>query len=202
MARQQDAWKDDFVAGVDEAGRGPLAGPVVAAAVILGSPIDGLADSKKLSEKRRTELATTIRRESLAWAVAWADVAEIDSLNILHATMLSMRRAVLGLKLRPTQVLVDGNRLPDLRFFGFAPSGEAIVKGDDKVAAISAASILAKTVRDDMMRDMHELYPDYGFAGHKGYGTRDHRDRIETVGPCPQHRMSFAPMSTMKDRVA
>ena len=202
MARQQDAWKNDFVAGVDEAGRGPLAGPVVAAAVILGDPIDGLADSKKLSETRRTELAATIRRESLAWAVAWADVAEIDSLNILHATMLSMRRAVLGLKLRPTEVLVDGNRLPNLRFFDVKLSGEAIIKGDDKVASISAASILAKTVRDDMMRDMHELYPDYGFAGHKGYGTRDHRERIESVGPCPQHRMSFAPMSTMKDRVA
>ncbi len=202
MARQQDVWQDDFVAGVDEAGRGPLAGPVVAAAVILGQPIDGLADSKKLSEGRRTELAESIRRDSLAWAVAWADVAEIDTLNILHATLLSMRRAVLGLRLRPRHVLVDGNRLPNLRFFGYEPAGEAIVKGDDKVAAISAASILAKTVRDDMMRDMHELYPDYGFAGHKGYGTRDHRERIESVGPCPQHRMSFAPMSTMKDRVA
>ncbi len=190
------------MAGVDEAGRGPLAGPVVAAAVVLGEPLDGLADSKKLSEKRRVELAALIRQRSLAWAVAWSDVAEIDTLNILHATMLSMRRAILGLRLRPTQVLVDGNRLPSLDFHGFSLHGEAIIKGDDKEPAISAASILAKTVRDGMMRDLHDLYPDYGFDGHKGYGTREHRDRIETAGPCPQHRMSFAPMSTMKDRVA
>ncbi|MEM1173486.1 MAG: ribonuclease HII [Pseudomonadota bacterium] len=202
MARRQDGEQQGFVAGVDEAGRGPLAGPVVAAAVVLTEPLDGLADSKKLSEKRRVELAGVIRERSLAWAVAWSDVAEIDTLNILHATMLSMRRAVLGLRIRPTRVLVDGNRLPDLDFHTFSLRGEAIIKGDDKVPAISAASILAKTVRDSMMRQLHDVYPEYGFAGHKGYGTREHRARIESSGPCPQHRMSFAPMSLMKDRVA
>ncbi|MEM6512888.1 MAG: ribonuclease HII [Pseudomonadota bacterium] len=200
--RQQEVGNHGFIAGVDEAGRGPLAGPVVAAAVILDAPLDGLADSKKLTEKRRDELAVTIRKRSLAWAVAWADVAEIDHLNILNATMLSMRRAILGLRVRPNHVLVDGNRLPGLEFHSFSVGGDAIIKGDDTEPAISAASILAKTVRDGMMRELHTLFPAYGFDGHKGYGTAAHRACIESSGPCPQHRMSFAPMSSMRNHVA
>ncbi len=184
------------VAGVDEAGRGPLAGPVVAAAVILapGQNTSGLADSKQLSATQRDRLALEIRGSSLAWSVAWADRAEIDALNILHATMLAMRRAILGLRIFPVAVQVDGNRLPDLRFHERSVDGSAIVGGDAQIPAISAASILAKTTRDRIMVAMDELYPDYAFAQHKGYGTEMHRDRLREHGPCAEHRRSFAPV--------
>ena len=182
-------------AGVDEAGRGPLAGPVVAAAVILDPrrPIDGLADSKKLPEQRRDELAEIIRKQALAYSVAWADAAEIDAINILQATFLAMRRAVLGLAVQPDYLEVDGNKLPRVFVNGSVLPGEAIVGGDDKVDAISAASILAKVCRDDMMRLVDRQYPDYGFARHKGYGTAAHLEALAATGPCPQHRLSFRP---------
>lgn len=184
------------VAGVDEAGRGPLAGPVVAAAVILDPerPIPGLADSKKLTANRREELASEIRGRALSWSVAWADTAEIDALNILAATMLAMRRAILGLSVTPCKVEIDGNRLPDLTFGGLIITGEAIIGGDAKVASISAASIIAKTTRDRIMIDIDDLYPVYEFARHKGYGTEVHRQRLQRHGPCEQHRRSFAPV--------
>ena len=186
----------ELVAGVDEAGRGPLAGPVVAAAVILDpkKPIDGLADSKKLSESRRDVLAEEIKGRALAWSVACADRAEIDQINILAATMLAMRRAILGLSVMPTGVLVDGNRLPDLQFDDRLLEGEAVVGGDDKVAAISAASIIAKTTRDKAMIEMDTAFPGYGFARHKGYGTRAHLEALRKLGPCDEHRRSFAPV--------
>lgn len=187
---------DGPVAGVDEAGRGPLAGPVVAAAVVLHGerPIDGLTDSKKLSPLQRENLARAIRRDALSWSVAWSDRAEIDAKNILAATMLAMRRAIIGLSVTPAAVQVDGNRLPDLRFFGETIVGEAIIGGDAKVAAISAASIIAKTTRDRIMVAMDSLYPAYEFAQHKGYGTQLHRDQLQRHGPCEQHRRSFAPV--------
>lgn len=187
-----------LVAGVDEAGRGPLAGPVVAAAVILDgdNPVDGLMDSKVLPEKRREELAVQITAQALAWSVAWADAAEIDRINILQATFLAMRRALLGLRLLPGLVEVDGNRLPDLIFEGRQLNGSAIVGGDAKIPAISAASIIAKVHRDHMMRHFDTLYPDYGFRQHKGYGTAAHRDSLSRLGPCPQHRRSFRPVSS------
>jgi len=185
-----------LVAGVDEAGRGPLAGPVVAAAVILHPkrPITGLCDSKKLSAARRGTLETAIRNDALCWSVAWSDRAEIDALNILAATMLAMRRAILGLSVTPRSVQVDGNRLPDLRFGDRRIDGIAIVGGDAKVEAISAASIIAKTARDRMMIAMHARYPEYEFARHKGYGTELHRERLRELGPCPEHRRSFSPV--------
>ena len=185
-----------LIAGIDEAGRGPLAGPVVAAAVILhpGQRLDGLDDSKKLAPPQRELLAQQIRSDALGWSVAWADAAEIDALNILAATMLAMRRAILGLAVRPQRVQIDGNRLPDLFFAGRRLEGEAIVDGDATVPAISAASILAKTTRDHIMEDLHGLYPHYEFARHKGYGTDVHRDRLQKYGPCEQHRRSFAPL--------
>ena len=191
----------DIAAGIDEAGRGPLAGPVYAGAVILNpaQPIDGLADSKKLSSARREVLAVEIEHKALAWSVAWADVAEIDTLNILHASMLAMRRAVLGLRLRPERVEVDGNRLPDFVIGGRRVDGRAIVGGDATVAAISAASIMAKVRRDACMRFADRLYPGYGFAQHKGYGTTLHRDSLFRLGPCPIHRRSFRPLSLMTD---
>ena len=181
-----------LVAGVDEAGRGPLAGPVVAAAVILDdlNPIAGLADSKKLSAARRERLYDEIRAKALCCSVAEASVEEIDRLNILQATMLAMRRAVEGLRLKPAKVLVDGNRLPPLPMLA-----EAIVKGDAKVAAISAASILAKVHRDRWCEGVHRDYPTYGFDGHKGYGTAEHLAALTTHGPCPHHRRSFAPVA-------
>lgn len=184
------------IAGVDEAGRGPLAGPVVAAAVILDphTTIDGLADSKKLSATRRDSLAASIKQRALSWSVAWADTAEIDALNILAATLLAMRRAILRLTISPVGVRVDGNRLPDLTFAGKQIAGEAIVGGDDSVAAISAASIIAKTTRDRIMVALDGLYPNYEFARHKGYGTEAHRERLQQYGPCEQHRQSFAPI--------
>jgi ribonuclease HII len=187
---------DGLIAGVDEAGRGPLAGPVVAAAVILrsGDPIDGLADSKKLSAKRRDELAKQIRQRSFSWAVAWSNPGEIDEINILAATMLAMWRAIAGLSVLPSGVQVDGNRLPDLTFGDTRIKGEAIVKGDDKVPAISAASIIAKTTRDGIMEFLDRIHPEYGFARHKGYGTQVHRERLQEFGPCEHHRFSFAPV--------
>lgn len=178
-------------AGVDEAGRGPLAGPVVAAAVILDdlNRIKGLADSKKLTALRRERLFDEIRAKALACCIAEASVEEIDRLNILQATLLAMRRAVDGLRLVPTKVLVDGNRLPMLRM-----PAEAIVKGDAKVPAISAASILAKVHRDRLCLALHEAHPQYGFATHKGYPTPEHLAALRTHGACEEHRRSFAPV--------
>lgn len=180
-----------LLAGVDEAGRGPLAGPVVAAAVILDerNPIAGLADSKKLSERRREALYDEIRAKALCCCVAQASVEEIDQLNILQATLLAMRRAVEGLRLKPTKVLVDGNRLPVLEV-----RAEAVVQGDALVPAISAASILAKVTRDRWCLEVDALYPAYGFAVHKGYGTALHLQALRAHGPCDLHRRSFAPV--------
>lgn len=185
-----------LVAGVDEAGRGPLAGPVVAAAVILrpDSAIEGLDDSKKLSAARRDLLAREIRERALSWAVGWAAPAEIDDINILAATMLAMRRAIANLSVRPDGVQVDGNRLPNLAFGERRLEGDAIVGGDGKVAAISAASIIAKTTRDGIMTFLDRLYPEYEFARHKGYCTAQHLRRLQQHGPCIQHRNSFAPV--------
>lgn len=181
-----------LVAGVDEAGRGPLAGPVVAAAVILDvrNPIQGLADSKVLTARRREQLFDEIRAKALCCSVAQASVEEIDALNILQATMLAMCRAVEGLRLKPALVLVDGNRLPPLSM-----RAEAIVKGDSKVAAISAASILAKVTRDRWCVELDAQYPQYGFAGHKGYGTAEHLQALQDHGACPQHRKTFSPVA-------
>lgn len=180
-----------LIAGVDEAGRGPLAGPVVAAAVILDElhPITGLADSKALTARRREKLFDEIRAKALACCIAEASVEEIDRLNILHATMLAMKRAVEGLRLLPHKVLVDGNRLPVLKM-----PGEAIVKGDAKVPAISAASILAKVHRDRLCEALHAQHPQYGFATHKGYPTAEHLAALRQHGACPQHRRSYAPV--------
>ena len=185
-----------LIAGVDEAGRGPLAGPVVAAAVILrpDDKIEGLADSKKLSAARRTVLAREIRNRSLSWSVAWAGPSEIDSINILAATMLAMRRAIGGLSVTPCGVRVDGNRLPDLSYDHVNLEGEAIVGGDGKVPEISAASIIAKTTRDGIMEFLDRIHPEYEFARHKGYGTEIHCERLRKYGPCEQHRQSFAPV--------
>ncbi len=181
-----------LIAGVDEAGRGPLAGPVYAAAVILDAacPIPGLRDSKQLSAAARERLAGEIRAGALAWSIASADVAEIDALNILQATLLAMRRAVEGLSRAPTEVLVDGNRCPKL-----ACRARAIVGGDRDVAAISAASILAKTARDALLIELDVRYPGYGFAQHKGYGTPEHLAALARLGPSPIHRRSFAPVA-------
>ena len=191
---EADSWRP--VAGVDEAGRGPLAGPVVAAAVILapGQDTSGFHDSKKLAADVREQLRDRIIDESCAWSVAWSDCAEIDALNILHATLLAMRRAIIGLGVRPLSVRVDGNRLPDLDFGGYRIEGEAIVRGDGLVPAISAASILAKTTRDRIMERMDTLYPGYRFAQHKGYGTALHRECLRQQGPSAIHRRSFAPV--------
>lgn len=183
-----------LICGVDEAGRGPLAGPVYAAAVVLDAtrPIAGLADSKILSEKRRTALAESIRTRALAWAVAFATVEEIDRLNILRASLLAMRRAVEQLSLTPTEVLVDGLHCPeiDLRV-------RAIIGGDATVAAISAASILAKTGRDAEMLRLHDRFPQYGFDRHKGYPTPEHLDALRRHGVCEIHRRTFAPVRKM-----
>ena len=180
-----------LVAGVDEAGRGPLAGPVVAAAVILDerAPVAGLADSKVLSPRRRELLFDQIRARALCCSIASASVEEIDRLNILQATLLAMRRAVEGLRLRPHRVVVDGNQVPLLTM-----TVAALVKGDAKVAAISAASILAKVQRDRWCADLHAEFPDYGFATHKGYATAAHRAALQRHGPCAAHRRSFSPV--------
>jgi ribonuclease HII len=177
-----------LIAGVDEAGRGPLAGPVIAAAVILNpqQPIMGLADSKMLSEKKREALFLLIQEHALAWAIGRADVAEIAQLNIFHASLLAMQRAVLGLSMMPEHALFDGTHCPQL-----SCATAAIIKGDQKIPAISAASILAKVTRDREMQLLDSLYPGYGFAIHKGYGTAVHRNALQRLGPCPQHRKGF-----------
>ena len=181
-----------LMAGVDEAGRGPLAGPVVAAAVILDdrNPILGLADSKVLTARRREQLYEEIRAKALCCSIAQASVEEIDQLNILQATLLAMRRAVLGLRLKPAMVLVDGNRLPMLDI-----PAEAIIKGDALIPAISAASILAKVHRDRWCAQVDAEFPEYGFAGHKGYGTAMHMEALREYGACIHHRRSFAPVA-------
>lgn len=179
-------------AGVDEAGRGPLVGSVFAAAVVLPEEYDlpGLTDSKKLSERRRDELAVLIKQQALAWCVAAASVEEIDRLNILHATMLAMRRAVHGLERLPEKVWIDGNRVPP----DLGCEAEAVVKGDSKIIQISAASVLAKTARDAEMYALAERYPQYGFERHKGYGTAEHLAALQRHGALPEHRRSFAPV--------
>lgn len=180
-----------LIAGVDEVGRGPLVGAVVTAAVILdpNNPIAGLADSKKLSEKKRLALVAEIKEKALAWSLGRAEPEEIDELNILHATMLAMQRAVKSLKIQPHFVLVDGNRIPSL-----AMPAQAVVKGDSKVAEISAASILAKVARDQEMEELDREFPQYEFAKHKGYPTKVHLEKLAEFGALPQHRRSFAPV--------
>ena len=179
-----------YVAGVDEVGRGPLAGPVVTAAVILSSPIDGVTDSKKLSPLKRRRLAVEIRERALCYAYGRAEVDEIDQLNIHHATLLAMKRAIEGLSLCPTKVLVDGLYTPDISIPSYA-----IVKGDSLITEIGAASILAKVLRDEEMERMDQLYPGYGFSLHKGYPTAMHRAALQSLGPCQIHRMSYAPVA-------
>jgi len=185
-----------LVAGVDEAGRGPLAGPVVAAAVILHPRrrIEGLADSKTLAPQVREELAALIRSRALAWGIAWSDREEIDELNILQASLLAMRRALLCLPVLPRHVQVDGDCVPCVQDLRLACTVEAIVRGDSSVAAISAASILAKTHRDAMMRGLDTCYPGFDFATHKGYATPAHLQRLRSLAPSPLHRRSFAPV--------
>lgn len=187
-------YEGEVICGVDEAGRGPLAGPVMAAAVILdpARPISGLRDSKKLSEAQRDALALEIKQHALAWSVASCSEQEIDTLNILQASMLAMRRAVEALSVTPTLALIDGNRCPVM-----AVRSEAIVKGDDKVAAISAASILAKTTRDHAMALLHQQYPQYAFDQHKGYPTALHLARLREHGVTPIHRKSYAPVRAL-----
>lgn len=177
-----------LICGVDEAGRGPLAGPVCAAAVILPKNLEipGLNDSKKLSDKRRRELFPVICREAIAWSVAFADHKEIDEINILQATYLAMERAIKGLSVKPELALIDGNRAKD-----FGLPVQTVVHGDSLSASIAAASILAKVSRDDLMLEMESLYPGYGFEIHKGYGTKAHYEAILAKGPCPIHRMTF-----------
>ena len=181
-----------LIAGVDEVGRGPLIGAVVTAAVILdpARPIQGLADSKKLSEKRRLQLAEEIKEKALCWSLGRAEVAEIDSLNILHATMLAMTRAVQGLKIRPEWSLIDGNRVP----VDLVGAASAVVKGDALVPEISAASIIAKVARDAEMQQLHEMHPEYNFAAHKGYPTAEHLAAIAKYGILAEHRRSFKPV--------
>lgn len=182
----------NLIAGVDEVGRGPLVGAVVTAAVILdpNQPIVGLADSKKLSEKKRLALAEEIKAKALCWSLGRAEPEEIDELNILHATMLAMQRAVAGLAIQPDFVLVDGNRVPTLPM-----PAQAVIKGDSLVQEISAASILAKVTRDQEMAELDKQYPEYGFAKHKGYPTKLHFEKLAELGATPQHRKSFAPVA-------
>lgn len=189
-----------WIAGVDEAGRGPLAGPVVVAAVILDPrrPIAGLADSKQLTEKRRDRLAIEIRERALAWAIISVEADEIDRINILQASLIGMSRALIALSLRPALALIDGNRLPR----ELPCPGRAIIGGDALEPAISAASILAKTTRDQRLVALHDEYPDYGFARHKGYPTPTHLHALHEHGPCVQHRRSFAPVRAAMQRQA
>ncbi|MEZ5499198.1 MAG: ribonuclease HII [Steroidobacteraceae bacterium] len=186
----------ELIAGVDEAGRGPLAGPVVAAAVILdpARPIAGLADSKTLSAPARTQLAREIRDRALCFALGSASPAEIDEVNILQATFLAMQRALAGLQPRPAHVLIDGNRLPSLAALPYRCTAAAVIRGDQSVAAISAASILAKTERDSLMQQLHHVYPQFDFARNKGYPTAQHRAALASHGVCEVHRRSFAPV--------
>lgn len=190
--------ENELICGVDEAGRGPLAGPVFAAAVILDprKPIAGLRDSKKLTEARRDALAIEIRNNALAWSIAQCSEAEIDTLNILQATMLAMRRAIEGLPTPATLALIDGNRCPILTI-----RSEAIIKGDDKVPAISAASILAKTARDAALAELHQQFPQYAFDRHKGYPTALHLERLRAHGVSPVHRKSYAPVRALLNMV-
>lgn len=190
----QEIAKEHLIAGVDEAGRGPLAGPVIAAAVILhpDHPIKGLADSKKLTEKQRDNLFKEIRTKALVWSVARATVAEIDSINILQASLLAMQRAVQRLAIPPQMVLVDGNKCPI-----FPCKAKAVIKGDETEPAISAASIVAKVLRDRFMRMLDKKYPQYGFAQHKGYGTQQHVEALQQVGVSRVHRRSFAPVAEL-----
>ena len=187
----EPAWEAQLAAGVDEVGRGSLVGPVVAGAVILNRrhPVEGLRDSKRLAAKRREELSLQIRERAVAWALGRAEVEEVDRLNVLHASLLAMRRAVEALGVRPRVVYVDGNRLPAL-----AMPAVAVVGGDDRVPQISAGSIIAKTARDAEMTELARTYPDYGFERHKGYATRQHLDALARLGPCAAHRASFAPV--------
>lgn len=189
-------------AGVDEAGRGPLAGPVVAAAVILDPhrPIEGLADSKVLTAARREFLATEIRARSACWGLGWAEPAEIDALNILQATFLAMRRALLALDAAPAHVVVDGNLCPSIEGLRFDCTIEAVVGGDASVPSVSAASILAKCARDAYMVELEARYPGYGFAGHKGYPTAAHIAALRRLGPSPVHRASFGPVKSCLPR--
>ncbi len=195
MKRVHQSRANERVAGVDEAGRGPLAGPVVVAAVILDPrrPINGLADSKALSEAQRERLAPQIRASALAWSVVAVDTDEIEQLNILSATLIGMTRALLALPVAPTLALIDGNRLPN----ALCCAARAIVGGDASEAAISAASILAKTTRDAIMRECDALHPGYGFARHKGYGTPEHLQALAALGPCAIHRRRFAPVQRL-----
>ena len=194
----EDQSQIEIICGADEAGRGPIAGPVYAAAVILDpdNPIEGLRDSKKLSEKQRDALAPIIKEKAKAWAIASCTIEEIDELNILWASMLAMRRAIEALAVSPTKALIDGNRIPK----GLAIPAEAIVKGDDKVQEISAASILAKTARDAVMLDLHEQYPEYGFDRHKGYPTAYHLQQLEKFGITPVHRRSYGPVRKILEK--
>jgi ribonuclease HII len=189
-----DAPASQLIAGVDEAGRGPLAGPVIAAAVILDPNylIDGLTDSKKLNETRREQLFQVIKQHALAWAVGRAEVEEIDAINILQASMLAMQRAVANLNIPPEHVMVDGNKCPS-----FPCSATAIVKGDLLIPAISAASIIAKVARDHEMIQLAQQYPGYGLNGHKGYPTKKHLDALNHLGVSPIHRRSFAPVKKL-----
>jgi len=192
-----------LVAGVDEAGRGPLAGPVVAGAVILDPRrrIRGIKDSKQLEAEEREELAIKIRNGALAWSVAWADVEEIDCLNILQATHLAMRRALIGLRIHPGHVQVDGNLCPSFLGLPMKCSCEAIIDGDALRVCIGAASILAKVTRDRMMVGLDAIYPNYGFASHKGYSTPQHYEALDRHGPTPIHRRSFEPVRLAHERL-
>ncbi len=179
-----------YIAGVDEVGRGPLAGPVVTAAVILREPIEGVTDSKKLTPLKRKHLASIIQQQALCYAYGRAEVEEIDRLNIHHATLLAMKRAIEGLSIAPSEALIDGLYIPQVSM-----PCRAIVKGDSLITEIGAASILAKVMRDNEMDDMDALYPGYGFAAHKGYPTAVHRAALQTLGPCAIHRLSYAPVA-------
>jgi len=191
-----------LTAGVDEAGRGPLAGPVVAAAVVLdpARAVAGLADSKLLAPRRRVALAAEIRERAVAWGLGWADAAEVDELNVLQATFLAMRRALLALGASPSHVIFDGNRCPDLHGLPFDCSSEAVVRGDATIPDVSAASILAKCARDEHMCLLDARYPGYGLARHKGYPTAEHIAALRRLGPSPVHRLSFAPVQSCGSR--
>jgi ribonuclease HII len=197
-----DLRKLGLTAGIDEAGRGPLAGPVVAAAVILDRrrQIRGIADSKALAPEVREELALKIRARCVAWGLGWADPSEIDAINILQATMLAMRRAMLSLHCLPAHIIVDGDRCPDLRGLSMDCSMEAVIAGDASVTCVGAASILAKVARDEFMRGLDPRYPGYGMASHKGYATPEHLDALKRLGPTPVHRRSFAPVQCCDPR--